>query len=157
MLSNFFTLIKIGRALAKSNSLSIFEEFYKPPLSIKVLIKIFGFTTFNLNEYVSPAFNSMFIAFTLAYLYLPMQYISGINYPVILFITGLLVLDAGTKITGGCTTFGGVALGTLVGFVLGLIWFIGLSLGKKEEQFIRISNFLYFKNIFPPNLSIDLL
>ena len=47
MLSNFFTLIKIGRALAKSNSLSIFEEFYKPPLSIKVLIKIFGFTTFN--------------------------------------------------------------------------------------------------------------
>lgn len=47
MLSNFFTLIKIGRALARSNSLSIFEEFYKPPLSIKVLIKIFGFTTFN--------------------------------------------------------------------------------------------------------------
>ena len=47
MLSNFFTLIKIGRALAKSNSLSIFEEFYKPPLSIKVLIKIFGFTNFN--------------------------------------------------------------------------------------------------------------
>ena len=47
MLSNFFTLIKIGRALAKSNSLSIFEEFYKPPLSIKLLIKIFGFTTFN--------------------------------------------------------------------------------------------------------------
>ncbi|NCU48422.1 MAG: 2-polyprenylphenol 6-hydroxylase [Candidatus Fonsibacter lacus] len=47
MLSNFFSLIKIGRALAKSNSLSVFEEFYKPPLSIKILIKIFGFTTFN--------------------------------------------------------------------------------------------------------------
>ena len=79
---------------------------------------------FNLNEYISPAFNSMFIAFTLAYLYMPMQYISGMNYPVILFITGLLVLDAGTKITGGCTTFGGVALGTLIGFILGLLWFI---------------------------------
>ena len=39
MLSNFFTLIKIGRALAKSNSLSIFEEFYKPPLSIKVFLR----------------------------------------------------------------------------------------------------------------------
>jgi hypothetical protein len=78
---------------------------------------------FNLNEYVSPAFNSMFIAFTLAYLYLPMQYISGINYPVLMFITGLLVLDGGTKIMGGCTTFSGVALGTLVGFVLGIIWF----------------------------------
>lgn len=79
---------------------------------------------FNLNEYISPAFNSMFIAFTLAYLYMPMQYISGINYPVILFITGLLVLDAATKISGGCTSFGGVALGSLVGFILGLVWFI---------------------------------
>ena len=47
MLSNFFILIKIGRALARSNSLSVFEEFYKPPLSIKMLMKIFSLTTFN--------------------------------------------------------------------------------------------------------------
>ena len=55
---------------------------------------------------------------------MPMQYISSMNYPVILFITGLLVLDGGTKVMGGCTTFGGVALGTLIGLVLGLLWFI---------------------------------
>ena len=46
MLSNFFILIKIGRALARSNSLSVFEEFYKPPLSIKILMRIFSLTTF---------------------------------------------------------------------------------------------------------------
>jgi ubiquinone biosynthesis protein len=46
MLSNFFILVKIGRALARSNSLSIFQEFYRPPLSIKILIKIFNLTTF---------------------------------------------------------------------------------------------------------------
>jgi ubiquinone biosynthesis protein len=46
MLSNFFILVKIGRALARSNSLYIFEEFYRPPLSIKILIKIFNLTTF---------------------------------------------------------------------------------------------------------------
>jgi len=93
---------------------------------------------FNLNEYISPAFNSMFIAFTLAYLYMPMQYISGMNYPVILFITGLLVLDAGTKITGGCTTFGGVALGTLIGFILGLLWFITFySTGHEDLLFFN--------------------
>jgi len=93
---------------------------------------------FNLNEYISPAFNSMFIAFTLAYLYMPMQYISGINYPVILFVTGLLVLDAGTKITGGCTTFGGVALGTLIGFILGLLWFITFySTGHEDLLFFN--------------------
>ena len=81
---------------------------------------------FNLNEYVSPAFNSMFISFTLAYLFMPMKYISGINYPVLISITSLLVLDGSTKIMGGCTTFGGVALGSLVGFVLGLLYFISL-------------------------------
>ena len=94
---------------------------------------------FNLNEYVSPAFNSMFIAFTLAYLYLPMQYISGINYPVLMFVTGLLVLDAVTKLMGGCTTFSGVALGGLVGFVLGIIWFILFySTGHNDLLFFNI-------------------
>lgn len=93
---------------------------------------------FNLNEYISPAFNSMFIAFTLAYLYMPMQYISGINYPVLIFITSLLVLDAGTKMTGGCTTFGGVMLGSLIGFVLGLLWFIAFySTGHEDLLFFN--------------------
>ena len=88
---------------------------------------------FNLNEYVCPAFNSMFIAFTLAYLYMPMQYISGINYPVLIFITSLLVLDAGTKLAGGCTTFGGIMLGSLIGFVLGLLWFIAFYSTGHED------------------------
>ena len=69
---------------------------------------------FNLNEYISPAFNSMFIAFTLAYLYMPMKNISGINYPVLMFVLGLLLLDGATKIFGGCTTISGVLLGSLV-------------------------------------------
>jgi hypothetical protein len=78
---------------------------------------------FNLNEYISPAFNSMFIAFTLAYLYMPMKNISGINYPVLMFVLGLLLLDGATKIFGGCTTISGVLLGSLVGFLLGIGWF----------------------------------
>ena len=76
------------------------------------------------NEYISPAYNSMFIAFTLAYLIMPMQFISSINYPVILFITGLLVLDGGTKIMGGCTKFRSVASGTILGGLLGIAWFV---------------------------------
>lgn len=80
----------------------------------------------NLNEYISPAFNTMFISFTLMYLYLPMQYISSINYPVLVFISGLLVLDAVTKISRGCTNFSGIALGFLVGSILGILYFISL-------------------------------
>jgi len=98
---------------------------------------------FNLNEYVSPAFNSMFISFTLAYLYMPMKFISGINYPVVLFISGLLVLDAATKIMGGCTTFGGVALGSLIGFVLGILWFITFYATNHKD--------LLFFNLEPSN------
>ena len=78
---------------------------------------------FNINEYTSPAFNSMFIAFTLAYLYMPMSYISGIKYPVIIFVFGLLVLDGVTKMMGGCTTFTGIFLGVCVGLILGIGWF----------------------------------
>jgi len=114
------------------NSLKIKAD--KPPPPYCNLIEF----PFNLNEYISPAFNSMFIAFTLAYLYMPMQYISGINYPVLIFITSLLVLDAGTKISGACTTFGGVMLGSLVGFVLGLLWFIAFySTGHEDLLFFN--------------------
>ena len=81
---------------------------------------------FNLNEYISPAFNTMFISFTLWFLYLPMQYISSINYPVLIFLSGLLVLDAATKLSRGCTNFSGIALGFIVGTVLGILYFVAL-------------------------------
>ena len=114
------------------NSLKIKAD--KPPPPYCNLIEF----PFNLNQYISPAFNSMFITFTLAYLYMPMQYVSGINYPVLIFITSLLVLDAGTKMAGGCTTFGGVMLGSLVGFVLGLLWFIAFySTGHEDLLFFN--------------------
>ena len=60
-----------------------------------------------------------------------MQYISNINYPVLVFLSGLLVLDASTKISKGCTNFTGVALGLIVGAVLGGFLFnlLGISAG----------------------------
>lgn len=98
---------------------------------------------FNLNEYVSPAFNSMFISFTLIYLFMPMKYISGVNYPVLISIAGLLVLDGATKMMGGCTTFGGVALGSLIGLILGLLYFIALYSTNHQD--------LLFFNAEPSN------
>lgn len=97
----------------------------------------------NLNEFISPAFNTMFISFTLWYLYMPMQYISSINYPVLVFLSGLLVLDAATKFTRGCTSFGGIVLGFLVGTVLGIIYFIALWKSGHED--------LLFFNAEPSN------
>ena len=88
---------------------------------------------FNLNEYISPAFNSMFISFTLWYLYLPMKYISGINYPMLIFLIGLLILDGTTKITNGCTSFSGVALGFVIGTILGILYFVTIWKSGHED------------------------
>tara|TARA_X000000950_G_C13819726_1_gene621371 strand:- start:199 stop:807 length:609 start_codon:yes stop_codon:yes gene_type:complete len=98
---------------------------------------------FNLSEYISPAFNTMFIAFTLTYLYLPMQYISGINFPVLISICSLLILDGATKLMAGCTTFSGIIFGLVVGVGLGILYFVSLySTGNKD---------LFFFNLEPSN------
>lgn len=76
-----------------------------------------------LTKYDSPAPTSLFIAFTIAYLVLPMYYNSQINYVVLAALLCLLSLDAVTKISNNCTKSGGTILGTLVGFVLGAAWY----------------------------------
>jgi hypothetical protein len=76
-----------------------------------------------LTNFNSPAPTSLFIAFTIAYLVLPMYYNNQINYIVLASLLCLLALDAITKISNKCTTSGGSILGTLVGFVLGASWY----------------------------------
>uniref|UniRef100_A0A6C0HGQ5 Phosphatidic acid phosphatase type 2/haloperoxidase domain-containing protein n=1 Tax=viral metagenome TaxID=1070528 RepID=A0A6C0HGQ5_9ZZZZ len=76
-----------------------------------------------LSEFNSPAPTSLFIAFTIAYLVLPMYYNNQVNYVVLSALLCLLALDAVTKISNNCTTSGGSILGTLVGFVLGATWY----------------------------------
>ena len=79
---------------------------------------------FNLNTYIVPAFNSMIISFTLAYLLMPMIYISSLNYSLIIFISALLGIDGISKKLNGCNTIVGILTGTIVGFVLGVVYFI---------------------------------
>lgn len=79
---------------------------------------------FNLNEYNSPAFNNMFISFTFAYLFMPMKYVSKINYPVLISIISIFCIDTITKILNKCINISGALLGTLFGTVMGIGWFI---------------------------------
>lgn len=76
-----------------------------------------------LTRYNSPSTSSLFIAFTFAYLFLPMKYNNQMNYAVIAAILGLFSLDAVSKITNRCTTVGGAVLGALAGFVMGAMWY----------------------------------
>ena len=76
-----------------------------------------------MGSYNSPAPTSLFIAFTIAYLVLPMKYNNQMNYVILSALLCLLVLDGVTKVNKKCTTFGGTFLGALVGLVLGAAWY----------------------------------
>lgn len=78
---------------------------------------------FNMNNYNSPALSSLFIAFTIAYLALPMKFNNNINYTILAALLGIFVMDAITKISNKCTTPVGALLGTLVGLVFGGLWY----------------------------------
>ena len=76
-----------------------------------------------LTGYNSPAPTSLVIAFTIAYLVLPMKYNNQMNYVILTALLCLFLLDAITKVNKKCTTGGGSFLGALVGFLLGLMWY----------------------------------
>ena len=98
-----------------------------------------------LNKYNSPAPSSLFIGFTLAYMFLPMQFNSQMNYGVLSALLSLFALDAVSKVRNSCTTAGGVVLGGLVGIVLGAAWYAMFhSLGY--------DNLLYFNEMDSNNV-----
>ena len=76
-----------------------------------------------LTNYNSPALSSLIIAFTFAYLYLPMRANNQMNYAVVASIISLFAMDAVTKISGKCTTVAGTVLGCLVGILFGVCWY----------------------------------
>jgi len=76
-----------------------------------------------MGQFNSPAPTSLFIAFTIAYLVLPMKYNNQMNYVILSALLCLLAIDAITKVNKRCTTKGGTFLGTLVGLVLGATWY----------------------------------
>jgi hypothetical protein len=93
---------------------------------------------FNLNEYVSPAFNSMFLAFTMTYLILPMKYISTMNYPMTLFMISLIIMDSTTKMMWKCTTISGILFGLLLGIMLGTAYFALIYNTHKDLLFFNM-------------------
>ena len=70
-----------------------------------------------------PCSSSLYIIFTFAYLFLPMQYNKQMNYGVIVGLLLLFTADTVSKVVNNCTTAKGVTLGALLGFIFGTIWY----------------------------------
>lgn len=86
-----------------------------------------------ISSYNNPSNSSLFIAFTIAYLIIPMSYNNQMNYPVIISLLCLFALDSVTRVANKCTTLAGYVLGGLIGFSLGFLWFsIFQAAGAKD-------------------------
>jgi hypothetical protein len=103
----------------------------------------------HVSKYNSPYPSTLIIAFTIAYLVLPMKYNKQMNYVVLIFLLCLLGVDIMTKVQNKCSTYPGTILGALVGFLLGTIWYILFySLGY--------SSLLYFDELRSDNVQCSM-
>ena len=78
---------------------------------------------FNITAYNNPNYSSYFIAFTLAYLLLPMYFNNQMNWLVFIFLLVLFISDAYSSVVKRCTPSSGPLLGALIGILMGGLWF----------------------------------
>jgi hypothetical protein len=103
----------------------------------------------HVSQYNSPYPSTVIIAFTIAYLTLPMKYNKQMNYLVLIFLLCLLGIDMITKVQNKCTSYPGTLLGAMVGFLLGTIWYVLFkSLGY--------SSLLYFDELRSDNVQCSM-
>ena len=92
----------------------------KTPRDASIICNVFNYPN---SDYNIPSISSVMIAFSIAYLLLPMRYNNNMNYFVLVALCSLFGIDAYTKTANLCSPNSGVVLGGLVGFMLGSLWF----------------------------------
>ena len=100
-------------------------------------------------SYNSPYPSTLILAFTLAYLILPMKYNNQMNYAVLVFLLCLIGFDMTTKTHNKCTTIPGAILGALVGFLMGAVWYIVF-------HFSGYDSLLYFDELQSDNVQCSI-
>lgn len=73
--------------------------------------------------YTAPAYNTMFIAFTISYLLMPMIYNNQMNYPLVMFLFLVLFSETFSKIIRGCNDIIDIISGLIFGALMGFSWF----------------------------------
>jgi hypothetical protein len=77
----------------------------------------------NITNYNNPNYSSYFIAFTIAYLLIPMYFNKQMNWIIFIFLLILFVSDAYSSVVKKCTPTSGPFIGCIVGLLMGSLWF----------------------------------
>lgn len=73
--------------------------------------------------YTAPAYNTMFIAFTIVYLLMPMIFNNNLNYMLIIFLLLILFSEIFAKIMRACNDVIDILSGLIFGSLIGFMWF----------------------------------
>jgi hypothetical protein len=87
---------------------------------------------FGISSYDVPYSNSVILAFTMAYLIIPMIEQNNVNYSLFGFIFFMYLVDGYTKVIDMCTKPIGVFLGGLIGLLLGTGWYYLIKSGNRS-------------------------
>ena len=79
---------------------------------------------FNLTKYTTPSFNSALYTYTIIYIVLPMILINMVNYPLLIVLLLLYIIDCVVKFTNGCVKPIGILMGSFLGLFYGIAWFL---------------------------------
>ena len=92
------------------------------------------------SKYNTPSMNSMFIAFTFNYIYLPMVSEKRMNYAFFAFLFILFGVDAITQSNNRCANGAGILLGGIIGLLLGYAWYTIVSTTNKKLVYTTLSD-----------------
>jgi hypothetical protein len=114
---------------------NVIGDEYQPPPEGSLVCSPFVFGP--LSKYNSPASSSLFLAFTFAYLFIPMYSNSTYNYGIISSMLILMFGNVYAKTRSDCFDTSAGVMGTLVGFLFGTLWYVMLQASNAQQ-------FLYF-------------
>ena len=94
-----------------------------------------------LTQYTNPSVSTMYLSFTLMYLFLPMLYYNQINLYLVTALILMIGIDIITKVKNGCTNMLGSFVGMLLGIILSILW-IGLLVSMPGDD---LKQMLYYE------------
>jgi hypothetical protein len=76
-----------------------------------------------LSDFMVPNLNSTLLAFIFTYLIMPMQTYNSYNIILLTIVGAFFGINATSKILNGCTTSVGILISSVIGFIIGYIWY----------------------------------